>query len=436
MAKKATAKSKAEKSYAKVAGGVKTPSVFAKTSCKLQIPSTYPSRRIPTTKEESSFFLDLKATDASDVEVAECLAKMENIVGVSYRDDLRVVEVICTGIAVRNDYAKKEIVINGKKSLFPMIPREQQPNILYVRMANLPYGDEEDIQKAIRKHWEGYGEVLDVAAHKVYNKWLTRRWDLLLVIDNGKKLEAPVAFDLLGRPVVAAWPSSPPSCLVCNSAGHQAKKCPQKNPKAGGRPDPEKKDRQEKSKKGKDTETVLEVLPKPKQAKIGEETVSATVSESASASISKSVTKSDDSEVEGPEMKESEMQTDEEESDSPVDYSHYYLSGTVPDSWTEAAWAKHVQSFTEEEWLKVSRTEEEFKEIMDAQKASVEKVNRMDTVTPPPFQFEDPTTPRKGNKRMVKDDNVVTAGNVEFVANVGGEGVRRSSRKRKPTKRK
>jgi hypothetical protein len=71
MARKAKAKSKAEKSYAKVVGGVKTPSVFAKTICKLNIPPTYPNRWIPTTKEGNSFFLDLKATDASDVEVTE-----------------------------------------------------------------------------------------------------------------------------------------------------------------------------------------------------------------------------------------------------------------------------------------------------------------------------------------------------------------------------
>jgi hypothetical protein len=240
MAKKAKQKAvnKHEKSYANAAKGVKTPSVFAKTTCVLKMPPAYPNRRIPTTKEKNSFFLDLKATDASDKEVAEALTTMENVCGVSYRDDLRTVEVIFTNINARNDNAKKQIVIEGKKPLFPMLPREQQPNILYVRLANLPYGEEEDIRREICGHWEEYGEILDVAPHKVYNKWLTRCWDLLIVIPNGKKLEAPVAFDILDRPVVAAWPSSPPSCLICNSAGHQAKKCPKKNPKAGGASDP------------------------------------------------------------------------------------------------------------------------------------------------------------------------------------------------------
>jgi hypothetical protein len=61
---------------------------------------------------------------------------------------------------------------------------------------------------------------------------------------------------------------------------------------------------------------------------------------------------------------------------------------------------------------------------------------RQGMVTPPPFPTKDPVTPRKGSNRMVKEDNVVTAGNNEFVAGVGGEGVRRSSRKRRPTTRK
>jgi hypothetical protein len=37
---------------------------------------------------------------------------------------------------------------------------------------------------------------------------------------------------------------------------------------------------------------------------------------------------------------------------------------------------------------------------------------------------------------MVKEDNVVTVGNVEFIASSGGEGVRCSGRKRKPLKKK
>jgi hypothetical protein len=238
MAKKAKAKPKARKSFAEVAGGVKSPSVFAKTTCTLKVPPTYPNRRIPSTKEESSMFIDLKSTDASDQQIADILMQFENICGVNYRDDLRTVEVIFTTIEARNKYAGNAIGIPGKKPVAMILPREQQRTILYVRMANLPYGDEENIKEVIGGYWEQYGRVLDCAPHKVYGKWLTRRWDLLLELKEGKKLDAPVAFELLGRPIVAAWPSSLPSCLICNTAGHNAKKCPEKIPKAGGASDP------------------------------------------------------------------------------------------------------------------------------------------------------------------------------------------------------
>ena len=201
----------------------------------LKTPPEYPTRRIPATTEKNSFFIDLKAIDATDQEVAEALEQVRGICGVRYRDDLRVVEVVFFTKEQRDD-AVKEIIIEGKKSVFPVLPREHMPTIVYVRMANLPiHIAEEGIKISIKAHWSDYGKVLDIAAHKVHGKWLTHRWDVLLEVEKGKKLEAPVAFKISERPVVAAWPASPPSCLICIEAGHQAKKCPRKNPKAGGR---------------------------------------------------------------------------------------------------------------------------------------------------------------------------------------------------------
>jgi hypothetical protein len=99
---------------------------------------------------------------------------------------------------------------------------------------------DEVIRPVIEQHWSSYGKVLGTEPHKIQGKWNTDRWDLLLEIERDSTLEAPVAFTILDNQVVAAWPSSPPSCLICHSAGHQAKKCPQKNPKVGERSDPEK----------------------------------------------------------------------------------------------------------------------------------------------------------------------------------------------------
>jgi hypothetical protein len=449
--------SKKQKSFAAAVKGVKTPSVFAKTSCKLTMPPGYPHRRLPKPTMENSFFIDLRTTDASDMEVAEALdKKCKNIRGIHYRDDLRIVEVIFATKDER-DSNLDAIVIPNRKPVYPTC-RVDGGKMVYIKMANVPYGDEEELREAIAKYWAEFGLVIDTAPHKVHGKWATRRWDIMLSIPENEKIEAPVAFELLGASIVAEWPKSPPSCLICKKAGHQAKKCPSKIPKAGGRPNPEKKDQQvtpakigqEKTESEKTSKTGLDEVPLPKPKKtdqIGVQsasvsvtastsaTVSETASVSASASISKSVIESADSEVEG-----SEMLTDEESEDERIDYSPFFRTGTKPERFSNDAWKIILSGITSQDWERLAaapvntKFDYAMQEIVDSK--SKAEVNRMDTVTPPPFQFEDPTTPRKGNKRMVKDDNVVTAGNVEFVANVGGEGVRRSSRKRKPTKRK
>jgi hypothetical protein len=305
--------SKKQKSFAAAVKGVKTPSVFAKTSCKLTMPPGYPHRRLPKPTMENSFFIDLRTTDASDMEVAEALdKKCKNIRGIHYRDDLRVVEVI---FATKNEMESSldAIAIPNRKPVYPTCRFDWQ-KMVYIKMANVPYGDEKELKKAIVEYWEEFGLVLDTAQHKVHGKWATRRWDLWLSVPKDEKIEAPVAFELLGASIVAEWPKSPPSCLICKKAGHQAKKCPSKIPKAGGCPNPEKKDLQvtpakngqEKTESEKTPKTGLEKVPPPKPKKtdqIGAESASvsvtastsATVSETASVSVSASVEKSPDS---------------------------------------------------------------------------------------------------------------------------------------------
>src|SRR5438128_3984933 len=122
------------------------------------------------------------------------------------------------------------------------LPRHLVLKVIYVRLANLPLEGRDEISAAIKTHWSQYGEVVDTAPHTVKGtNWLTHRWDLLIKTPNEDVLEAPVSFELLDRPIIAAWAGCPPSCLICLNAGHQAKKCPSKKPKAGELFDPEKR---------------------------------------------------------------------------------------------------------------------------------------------------------------------------------------------------
>jgi hypothetical protein len=227
-----------ERSFADVAKG-KTSSAFAKTTCTLKPPPAYPTKRIPATKRKHSFFLDLKSTDATDAEVITVIEQMTKIKGMKYRHDLSVVEIIFSSDTDRNGNIRKYDIPN-KQPLFPIAPRHEAPKVVYVQMANLPYLLDEEIRPVVEKYWSSYGKVLGTEPHKIQGKWNTDRWDLLLEIERDSILEAPVAFTILDEQVVAAWPASPPSCLICHSAGHQAKKCQQKNLKVGNRSDPEK----------------------------------------------------------------------------------------------------------------------------------------------------------------------------------------------------
>src|SRR5438128_1563325 len=248
--------------------GVKTP--FAQMECTLKILPGHPGRKIPETKEESSFFINLESGNATDYEVFEALQKIKQIRSVLYRDDLRVVECICISKEERDRLVRSEIPIQDKQPVRPQLPRHLVPRLLYIRLANLSVvAEEAEIRQAIIKHWSHYGDVVDAAPHKVKGtNWNTRRWDLLLSIEkNAQKLEAPVAFDLLGRKIVAAWPGSPPSCLACQSAGHQAKKCPSRKSKAGDAFDPERRSMShpgnaEATKSGPDSSPVPQIQPK------------------------------------------------------------------------------------------------------------------------------------------------------------------------------
>jgi len=159
--------------------GVKTP--FAQTECKLKIPPGHPGRKIPETKEEKSFFINLESGNATDIEVFEALQKVKQVRSVLYRDDLRVVECICTTKEERDHLVGSDIPIQNKQPIRPLKPRHLVPRLLYIRLANLSVDVEEaEVRQAILDHWSQYGDV-DAAPHKVKGtNWITRRWDLLL----------------------------------------------------------------------------------------------------------------------------------------------------------------------------------------------------------------------------------------------------------------
>src|SRR5581483_6036240 len=70
---------------------------FGSTKCALKNLPYLPTKQIPNTKEEFSFFVNLDSTDATQLEIANVIANVmpNSVIGVVPRLDLKTVEFIC-----------------------------------------------------------------------------------------------------------------------------------------------------------------------------------------------------------------------------------------------------------------------------------------------------------------------------------------------------
>src|SRR5438128_9671452 len=98
-----------------------------------------------------------------------------------------------------------------------------------VRIANALFGTQETLTKLLTAHWTQYGKVLGIAPYQFPGKpWLTKRWDILIMLNDGEKnLNAPPTFLLQGfqEMVVCSWPGSQKACLHCKISGHSTSSC-------------------------------------------------------------------------------------------------------------------------------------------------------------------------------------------------------------------
>ncbi|HTD17891.1 MAG TPA: hypothetical protein VK667_00015, partial [Ktedonobacteraceae bacterium] len=213
-----------KKTYASAVAGVTTKSAFASLAkCQLKRPKHMPNARIPNTKEEFSFFVDLKSTNATEAEVLNAI-EVAGIVGVNIRDDLWVVEFVCKNEATVDKAMNTVFNVEGKKSFEAILPRHKTNRHLLIKVLNVPFRKEEDMKTALTTYWTQYGKVIDAAPYKFPGRpWLTKRWDVLLELNaETKKLDAPTVFSIDGLEdqLVCSWPSSKKSCLHCRTAGH------------------------------------------------------------------------------------------------------------------------------------------------------------------------------------------------------------------------
>ena len=167
-----------------------------------------PNGRIPNTTEAHSFFVDLKSTNATNTEVLNAI-NTAGIIGANVRDDLWVIEFVCKDDASVEKAMNTAFTVEGKKPFVAIIPRHKTNKTILIKIANMPFGQEDELRAALANHWSTLGKVIDVQPYKFPGRpWLTKRWDIILQLPDGiKSLKAPPIFKLYGYmdSLISSW---------------------------------------------------------------------------------------------------------------------------------------------------------------------------------------------------------------------------------------
>jgi hypothetical protein len=399
MASTAKNTSKKTRTYASAVAGVAEKSIFSTLAkCQLKSPRNMPHARIPNTKEQHSFFIDLMSTDASEEEVLAALT-LDGIVGAHSRDDLWVVELICKNDAVVEAAMNTTFTIEGKKSVEAIMPRHKTNPHSLIKIANVPFGNRKELTEKLSNYWAQYGTVIDTAPYMFPGKpWLTKRWDLLLELNEGvNKLTAPPIFNIEGYEdiLVCSWTGAKKACLRCKSAGHSSSKCPTLKPK--GRKNGESANPLQKIGRVGQSQNRQK-----KESNVSPASAEKPTSETVSATATKQPAPDDSSSFMDVEATEAQIESETAESSAPTSAE---ADAAAKQDIAERA-NRILQLFDTYEAYAIEcppvdpQLQQLYLDIGRNHYASGRN-------TPPNFiqtQMADPDTPRKGKKRQAKDD--------------------------------
>src|SRR5438128_8946723 len=158
MAAPAAKKRKKPKSYASAVRGVEERNdFFTLAECKLRRPGNMPNGRIPNTTEANSFFVDLKSTDATNAEVLAAI-DTAGIIGAIVRDDLWVIEFVCKNDDALESALETVFIPENKQPFMAIIPHHKTNKNLLIKIANMPFGHENELRNELVNYCASYGQ--------------------------------------------------------------------------------------------------------------------------------------------------------------------------------------------------------------------------------------------------------------------------------------
>ena len=180
----------------------------------------------PVTDAPFSVWIDLEETPVNHTALLKYADQHPLIKGLTYRPTGNWVECYTKMVENRDKLLQEKHVVNGTTLSIREARKLAGPR-LFIRLANVnPCADEEEIIDDLHKHFKPYGQIECAAPVILRDSGLTsRRWNLILVVQEGYRLVMEPVFRICGIETLAYWKGQPSVCQHCLIRGHWTSEC-------------------------------------------------------------------------------------------------------------------------------------------------------------------------------------------------------------------
>ncbi|CAG8574106.1 4596_t:CDS:2 [Paraglomus brasilianum] len=175
------------------------------------------NREVPKTDLINSLFFDLCNLQVTEEQLFEAI--QDDIMGIAYRQESGFLEVTLTDQDAIKSYFTEGLKI-ADTPIIPLPPRDLNPRILRIKLANVPmHVSKACLEQDIKNYWGQFTCIKAIAPYTYKGTAiLTRRWDLIVQLKpEANVLEAPVVWEYQESKVLATWRGAPASHHVTST---------------------------------------------------------------------------------------------------------------------------------------------------------------------------------------------------------------------------
>src|SRR5438128_7202525 len=170
-------------------------------------------------------FWDIKGLHVTEDELKEAVLETGAIRWVHWKS-AGWIEVAYSTNEDRDQAVGQQILLPHNHVGQPVLPRKYSAQQIYIRLANVLILLEKQLREGITEYWETFGIVRELEPHYyVETSALSRRWDMILVVAAGRKLDVSVIYNFHSSRVCCYWKGATACCMTYKTISHFADDC-------------------------------------------------------------------------------------------------------------------------------------------------------------------------------------------------------------------